>query len=177
MSEIMQGTVEKVYVNDKKEGAYGDFWPQVLVIQGNKYSLNSKTAKPIANEGDSVQFLYDVNGKYNNIQFKSFENKGGGKPKPPQSNPGGGDSRTSDIKRGRAVNVAVSLVQAGAVVADDVEGALKEGLKHAVKLEVLADKYYDKLYEKAKLDIDGTAPQPEPEPQVEPEPQDDDIPF
>lgn len=179
---IFQGKVAKVYVNDSKEGKYGPFWPQVVEAEdGARYSIISNTSTPVANPGDSVEFAYEQNQKgdktYNNITNKTFNNKGGGQAAP-QGNAGGAaaqakqqnDSRTSDIKRGRAVNVAVELFAGGVVE------KLEDGLRQAVRLEVLSDAYYDRLYEEEKQALGKKNPEADP-PAPAPEQDEDGPPF
>lgn len=73
---IVEGVVEKVFVNEPKEGNYGTFYPQVLKVNGQLYTKNAKSGDPIANEGDTVKFLYETK---TSAQGKEFHNISGSK--------------------------------------------------------------------------------------------------
>lgn len=91
--DIVQGVVEKVYVNEGKEGKYGVYYPQNIVVEGNRYSKISKTDEPIAKEGDIVKLLFETKkGTYKGeeTEFRNIEKLeiiGGGAVAPSHENP------------------------------------------------------------------------------------------
>jgi len=170
MFQQVQGTVQSINSRETN-GKFGPGFQFFIDIQddtGNTITVSSNGKKPDpAGKGSDgnwrsitvgavIHALYTVNGQYNNSKASQITVLQDGGPstaqapapanpaasQPHQAPQGGGnfDAKTLGIKAGRAVNVAAQLVAAGIVT--DVES----GLREAIRLEVLSDKYYTKIY-------------------------------
>lgn len=200
MSDFLQtqGTVTDIKVIPKHSDQYGPY-NQFFVDLDNGLSLSLKGSKPSPNGkgpdgkwqtfgvGGQISAFYTQNGEYNNtksgqvtvlnqgnsgaVQQSAPQPSGtatvGGPPAAPAAGTPSLGGKTLEIKAGRAVNVASNLFVAGHVK------TVEDGLREAVRLEVLADKYYGRLYEeeKQKIEAPASAPQPQPQPVPQPAPQ------
>lgn len=133
--------------------------------------------------GGYIECVYVQNGEYNNSKSSDvtvtlpgtpYYHDGGGAAPAPQQAPqrqaappqrqgqpapqrpagpaAGPSNKTLEIKAGRACNNAALLLSCGNV------STIEDGLKEAIRLEVLSDNYYQKIYDKAQAELSGNAP-------------------
>jgi hypothetical protein len=73
MSNEIKGLVGGYFVDGPKSGPKGEYYQHSIYVDGEKYGGFGKSATPLANKGDTVQFEWSQNGKYRNFDGKSFK--------------------------------------------------------------------------------------------------------